>query len=617
MEKFYFEIPSIARKDEAIDYIKEFYEYKSEINGSRGLHRYLDNYEEWLDELNKDYVREKAEEKVPARTYFLVRRSDNRIVGMANIRLCLNERLKEVGGNIGYSIRPTERKKGYNKINLYLALKICQKNGIKEALLDADKENPASWRTMESLGGVLTKEFFDDKYDKCVVKHYVIDVDKSLKENANKYEEMIYDNMKPIFVSENIKYVNLSTELIEDYLTMVNDYNVSKFISKEFIIYNRSNELSWVMDRLKNNDIVFSMLDKKTDKFIGNIELRDFHDKQAELGISITAKMQDKHYGREAIEAFLNYCFCNYDLDRIILKVFKFNERAIHVYEKSGFKKYKETEEELIMEILKERSIAVVVNNDNKNVTHEETVQAIKKAGFKNVFIQWYDRDLNPSQEERLKYIQEQGLNIIFAHLGYDFINDLWPDTEEGDKLVETYKKDLDVCKENNIPMVILHLTTHDNPPFYNEIGLKRVEKIVDYAKELGIKVAFENTKKQGYLEYIIDNIDNENVGICFDIGHYHAHFKDKFNFDKFKNKIFAVHLHDNDASWDQHLLPFEGTIDWKKAIHDLNESNYDGPITLELCYRNDYLNQMNIEEFYKKGYEVGIKLRDMFEEDK
>ena len=158
MEKFYFEEPNMERKKEAIEFINEFYEYKSEINGTGGLQRFLDNYEGWLDKLEEDYNRIPNETKVPARTYFLIRINDNKIVGMINIRLALNERLKKYGGNIGYSIRPTERGKGYNKINLYLGLKICQKYGIKEVLLDADKDNPASWKTMESLGGINTRE---------------------------------------------------------------------------------------------------------------------------------------------------------------------------------------------------------------------------------------------------------------------------------------------------------------------------------------------------------------------------------------------------------------------------------------------------------------------------
>ena len=261
------------------------------------------------------------------------------------------------------------------------------------------------------------------------------------------------------------------------------------------------------------------------------------------------------------------------------------------------------------------REIAVVVSNANQNVTAIDTINAIKKAGFKNVFIQWYNKEWNPTQEVQLKYIREKGLNVIFAHLGYKNINDLWLENEVGDKLVEGYKNDIKICKENNIPMVVMHLTSKSEAPKYNETGLKRLKEIVDYAQELNIKVAFENTKIKGYLDYVIENIDNENVGICFDSGHYHVHFNDDLDFPKFKDRIFAVHLHDNDQSDDLHLMPFEGTLDWEETIKNLKECNYDGPITLELCYRNEYLD-MSIEDFYKKGYEVGEKLKEIFERE-
>ena len=163
--------------------------------------------------------------------------------------------------------------------------------------------------------------------------------------------------------------------------------------------------------------------------------------------------------------------------------------------------------------------------------------------------------------------------------------------------------------------MVVMHLTSKSEAPKYNETGLKRLKEIVDYAQELNIKVAFENTKIKGYLDYVIENIDNENVGICFDSGHYHVHFNDDLDFPKFKDRIFAVHLHDNDQSDDLHLMPFEGTLDWEETIKNLKECNYDGPVTLELCYRNEYLD-MSIEDFYKKGYEVGEKLKEIFERE-
>ena len=191
MEKFYFEVPSISRKNDAIEYINEFYKFNSNINGTGGLQRFLNNYEEWLKKLQEDYTRIPNEEKVPARTYFLVRSNDNKIVGMINIRLALNEKLKKYGGHIGYSIRPTERGKGYNKINLYLGLKVCKEHGINKVFMDANKENPASWRTMEALGGINIREFFDDEIEKCIVKDYEIDVTKSISNNSAIYEPMI------------------------------------------------------------------------------------------------------------------------------------------------------------------------------------------------------------------------------------------------------------------------------------------------------------------------------------------------------------------------------------------------------------------------------------------
>lgn len=57
MEKSYFEIPDITRKNEAIEFINEFYEYKSNINGTGGLQRFLDNYKGWLDKLNEDLLK--------------------------------------------------------------------------------------------------------------------------------------------------------------------------------------------------------------------------------------------------------------------------------------------------------------------------------------------------------------------------------------------------------------------------------------------------------------------------------------------------------------------------------------------------------------------------------
>ncbi len=263
---------------------------------------------------------------------------------------------------------------------------------------------------------------------------------------------------------------------------------------------------------------------------------------------------------------------------------------------------------------MSKQAIAVVVNNDNQGVNAYETIDAIVIAGFQNVFIQWYHKAWTPSQEEQLRYIREKGLHILFAHLGYRGINDLWVEGPNGDALVENYKKDLETCKQNDILTVCMHLTSKQVAPPYGEIGLRRIREIVDYAQTLGIRVAFENTKIKGYLEYVIEHLNHPNVGICFDSGHYHAHFQDDWDLRIFQDRIFCVHLHDNDGTADQHLFPFDGTLDWKDTLSKLKSCGYHGPITMELCYRNEY-EKMSMEAFYQKGYEIGQKLAALAEE--
>ena len=89
---------------------------------------------------------------------------------------------------------------------------------------------------------------------------------------------------------------------------------------------------------------------------------------------------------------------------------------------------------------------AVVLSSGNINHNYIETLNSIKKSGFKNVFIKWYDRDY-ALQNKELEYARQLGLNIIFAHLGYDYINDLWNDC--GDYLVSRYKSDIKTCFDN------------------------------------------------------------------------------------------------------------------------------------------------------------------------
>ena len=100
MDRLKYIKPTKELEAEAIDFIKEFYEYNSSIEGVNGLHRYLDNYDEWLKKIEMERHQQVDDIVVPTETYFLVRESDQKIVGMATLRFALNKRFQKFGGNM-------------------------------------------------------------------------------------------------------------------------------------------------------------------------------------------------------------------------------------------------------------------------------------------------------------------------------------------------------------------------------------------------------------------------------------------------------------------------------------------------------------------------------------
>lgn len=257
------------------------------------------------------------------------------------------------------------------------------------------------------------------------------------------------------------------------------------------------------------------------------------------------------------------------------------------------------------------KDLAIAIRNYNRD-NYKDIINSIKKVGFKNVFIEWYDNDLL-LQEDILKYVRDVGLNVIFAHLGYQNANLLWKESNEGENELNRYINDIKTCKENGIDLVIIHPTYEYDDPGMNEIGLIRIKKILDFAKELDIKVAFENVELVKYLEYIIKNINSSNLGICFDVGHCNLFCDGKFNVELFKNMVYMIHLHDNFKERDDHNLPFDGTVDWEKALNQIIDMNYDGYVVIESGYNNFYSN-LSLEEYYKQAYTRGLQIKEILD---
>lgn len=193
IEKFYLEYPSMERKNDVIEYMNEHVKYNSAINGTGSFDHVLEDetYEECMDRYYKiqDNEYAKSIDRCPGKTYFLIRKNDNKLIGMINIRHHLTPKMLVHGGHIGYGIRPTERRKGYNKINLYLGLlKALEEFNLDKVMLDCDVKNLGSDKTIQALGGVLERTDIDD-YDGALTNVYWINTKDSIRKYKDVYQK--------------------------------------------------------------------------------------------------------------------------------------------------------------------------------------------------------------------------------------------------------------------------------------------------------------------------------------------------------------------------------------------------------------------------------------------
>ena len=165
------------------EYELDIFQYKAEMiaagNGSLDGCGYLENYatlDEWLKFLDSLSDRNQINPSsgfVEGSQYLLVDDVRKKVLGMVNLRHYLNDFLFRVGGHIGYSIRPDERRKGYGKLQLRLALEKMEELGVRDLMISCDCDNVASARTIEDCGGVLENVTYSPEYG-CDIKRYWI-----------------------------------------------------------------------------------------------------------------------------------------------------------------------------------------------------------------------------------------------------------------------------------------------------------------------------------------------------------------------------------------------------------------------------------------------------------
>ena len=259
-----------------------------------------------------------------------------------------------------------------------------------------------------------------------------------------------------------------------------------------------------------------------------------------------------------------------------------------------------------------------------------EQPELLKNAGF-DAFA--FDREKNGTSELTeilMKKAGRLGLECEYIHAPFYGMDDIWHD--EGGELAEKMLNDLfatiDDCSNFGIEYAVLHAIIGMDNCTPTELGLDRLNDVVDFAVKKNVRLAFENTEGEMYLEAIFKRYgDVENVGFCFDSGHELCYNYARDILTKYGDKLFVTHLNDNKGMTgdeltfydDSHLLPFDGIADWNSIAKRIRNCGYGGTLSFEVISKgrptrndNDIYKNLSAQEYVDKAYQKAVEFKNL-----
>lgn len=289
------------------------------------------------------------------------------------------------------------------------------------------------------------------------------------------------------------------------------------------------------------------------------------------------------------------------------------------------------------MKIAAMTTLCYSARNKTPKTSALEAVRRLRAVGFEYVdlnlcgMVQGHQcsfvrDDWKSEVEELAREVKRLGVTLHQAHLPYYHISYIYDQDnhEVNDLYDKMVRRSIEICGMLEIPCAVVH--TFDLPEgdkqAHIEENRKRLGEYVDLANQKGIRIAFENMRnpkrfcsKAEDLIALTEAFASNNVGICWDFGHGQINYQEKQAeaIALLKDRICAVHVHDNDGKTDQHHPPFIGTVAWETVMPALRQANYKGCLNYEIGV-NKTVPDLLRDEMAKYCFKAGEYLVKMFE---
>lgn len=207
----------------------------------------------------------------------------------------------------------------------------------------------------------------------------------------------------------------------------------------------------------------------------------------------------------------------------------------------------------------------------------EDRIELIKKVGFDYVMLWWEDESY-PGFTDRRKLngiVSSYGLKLDNIHLPSDDINLLWScDKSKREGQTAKIIGWLHECKESGADTAVMHTENGSGLELDLKYGFESFNEIIKSAENIKMRVSFENTRMFEYTEFVLKEFESEYAGFCYDSSHDFVNGQSCGKIlDRWKHRLFSVHLSDNDGLCDRHWIPGKGIVNWNKVIGTIKET--------------------------------------------
>ena len=252
--------------------------------------------------------------------------------------------------------------------------------------------------------------------------------------------------------------------------------------------------------------------------------------------------------------------------------------------------------------------------NLHVNWPYEEVIAAFAENGIDRTFVCIE----HPQFDDAMRALRKAGIAVDNFHAPYKGHNSIWQEGEDGERIAARFLKSIDLCIAHGVSVLVAHASGGRPMPPITEVGIERFDRIIAYAREKGVTVAFESHRYVENVRFMMERYPD--AGFCLDTGHEDAFTPGVRYMPMWGGRLVATHISDNEyvCDRDMHMLPFDGHIDFDLTAREIAASGRDVTLMLEVKPDNhERYSAMSPSEYYAAAAKSIRRLSGMVDEYK